>query len=158
MYIVGIGEYVITDNPEESIVTHALGSCVALIIHSPKTKYTAMAHIVLPKASETRKPEDSNLRPAYFAENIIPGLINFFNRETRELNRDLKVYLVGGAEARDPQDVFRVGSRNVAYIRNKLRQYNIVPVKEIVGGQVSRTVTVDVETGSLDIKQQKMIL
>ncbi len=158
MFIVGIGEYVITNNREECIVTHALGSCVALIIHSPKTKYTAMAHIVLPKVPEHRRPEDSKLRPAYFAENIIPGLVNFFNRETREQTVDLQVYLVGGAEAQNPQDVFQVGSRNVAYIRNKLRQYNIKPEKEVVGGQVSRTVTVSVDSGLVSIKQQKMIL
>ncbi len=49
MISVGIGEYAITDAKEEKIVTHALGSCVALIMHCPRTKCTAMAHIVLPE-------------------------------------------------------------------------------------------------------------
>jgi chemotaxis protein CheD len=52
MIHIGIGEYIITDSTDETITTHALGSCVALILYCKKTKHTAMAHIALPKPSE----------------------------------------------------------------------------------------------------------
>lgn len=158
MIIVGIGEYVITNNIDESVVTYALGSCVALIIHSPKSRYTAMAHIVLPRSGHPDIALKKEMRPAYFAEHIIPGLMRFFLREMKEKPTELQVTLVGGADSRKPGDVFQVGRRNVDYIRKKLDEYGIRPQKEQVGNHMSRTVSIEVESGQVAIKQQKMLI
>lgn len=155
MITVGIGEYAITDLIDEHIITHALGSCVAIIVHCPYTKYTAMAHIVLP--NQDQKNIRVVEREAYYAEDIIPKMIEFFiNKPNCNKNR-LKVMMVGGATKKG-KDVFNVGQRNVRAVRNILDSYGLNYESTEILGQFSRTVTIEVETGIVTIKKQQMIL
>lgn len=76
MFQIGLGEYVITDTEHESILTNALGSCVALIVYCKTTKCTAMAHIVL--AQKTSQSHDTTDREAYYADEITPRILDFY--------------------------------------------------------------------------------
>ena len=45
--IVGIGEFAVTDQPGGSIVTHALGSCIAVCIWDPAARVAGLLHFLL---------------------------------------------------------------------------------------------------------------
>lgn len=156
MISIGIGEYAITDVKDEKIVTHALGSCVALIMHCPKTKCTAMAHIVLPEQDVNHQRVIE--REAYFADDIVPKLVNFFKKRSYCSNKDLKVLLVGGAVSSNKSDLFKVGERNVSKVKSILDSHQIKYDASEVLGRYSRTVEIEIETGDVIIKRQEMFL
>ncbi|MBI9010633.1 MAG: chemotaxis protein CheD [Clostridiales bacterium] len=154
MISVGIGEYVITDSKNESLNTHALGSCVALIIHCTKTKCTAMAHIVLPNQDVNHKRILA--KEAYFASDIVPKLIDFFVNRPYCRPEHLQIMLVGGAVSSHATDVFKVGERNVHKIKTILEGYNLDYDATEVLGRFSRSVEIDVKSGEVIIKKKEM--
>ncbi len=156
MICIGIGEYAISDNPQDFIITHALGSCVALIIHCPRTKNTAMAHIVLPKQKEDSYGD--SLKGSYYADCIVPKLIDYFIFEKGCKHSELKYYLVGGASSLNGNDVFNIGRKNIEMVCRLLKDKHVEKCKMEVGGNVSRTVSVDISNGCVTIMQQKMIV
>lgn len=154
MISVGIGEYAISETKDESLKTHALGSCVALIIHCTKTKCTALAHIVLPKQDINHKKIIA--KEAYFANEIVPRLIQFFAiRQDCKLEY-LKILLVGGAVSSQATDVFKVGERNVHKIKTILDGYNLDYDATEVFGCFSRSVEIQVENGDVIITKKEM--
>jgi len=158
MLTVGIGEYKISNEMNETIITHALGSCIALIMYCPKNKYTALAHIVLPGLSIKEQAEYLIRKPSYYADSIVPKMADFFVNKLACRPEQLQVHLVGGADALNHKDIFKVGKKNIDMIVKILSNYNIVPDKMEVGGNISRTVSVDVNHGQVSIKSQNMIL
>jgi len=158
MIIVGIGEYFITNDQDETIITHALGSCVALIVYCRKTKHTALAHIVLPEPSHHSNLDNYKLKPSYFATDIVPELLQYFIDKLKCNKDELEVHIIGGADAISVDDVFLVGKKNVAMIKGILKNYNIKIDYIDTGGNISRTVSVKSSNGFVNIRKQKMIL
>lgn len=154
MISVGIGEYVITDANDECITTHALGSCVAFIIHCAKTRCTAMAHIVLPQQDVNHKRLIS--KEAYFADDIVPKLVNFFTNRPYCKHEHLKIMIVGGAVSSHATDVFKVGERNVHKIKTILDGYGLDYDATEVLGRFSRSVEIQIASGEVMIKKQEM--
>ncbi len=158
MLIVGIGEYAISNNINEHIITYALGSCVAFMLHCPITKNTALAHIVLPTSELYGQTGYIKNKPGYFADYIVPRLIeDFLERKNCQKNK-LEVFLAGGAISNNPDDIFKVGTKNVEMIKYLLREYKIIPQKAEVGGLMSRTVKISVASGQVSIKSHKIII
>lgn len=70
----------------------------------------------------------------------------------------LQIYLIGGAEFLNERDVFQVGKRNAEMVKGILRNYNLIPQQVDIGGNVSRTVYVDINLSQVTVKRQSMIL
>lgn len=158
MINVGIGEFIITEAEDETIITHALGSCVALILYCKNTKHTAMAHIVLPEPSNKLSLETYKMKPGYFATDVVPKLLQHFTERLKCNRNELVVHVIGGADSIQVNDVFLVGKKNVAMIKRLLEFYGI-PIDYIdTGGNLSRTVSIESSNGLVHIKKQKMIL
>ena len=49
--VVGIGEYAVADQPDATIVTHALGSCIAVCAWDPDAGVGGLLHFMLPTGS-----------------------------------------------------------------------------------------------------------
>lgn len=158
MLTVGIGEFVISNDPGEIIVTHALGSCVALILHCNHTKHTAMAHIVLPENSEIRNQALYKMKPGYFATDIVPVMVEYFLKELSCRKSQLEVYLVGGAVSSQTTDRFLVGQKNKAMVNHLIKGYGLKMDDSETGDRYSRTVKVKISNGQVHVKRQNMIL
>ncbi len=96
MLHVGIGEYIVTEEKEENIVTHSLGSCIAFIIRCPFSMRTAFAHIVLPEAGRSEHMSDIGARPAYFADHIVPIMIEDMLKNRSCKKEQLQIWIIGG--------------------------------------------------------------
>ena len=48
--VVGIGELAVSQSPEDVIVTHALGSCIAVCLWDPAVRVAGLVHFLLPEA------------------------------------------------------------------------------------------------------------
>lgn len=155
-HVLGIGEYAVTSSPEDVLVTHALGSCIALLVFCPQSKVAAMAHIALPERLEHASM--GRHKDAYFADEAVPLLLNTLQQRFLCKPQNLVVHLIGGAVSRSEKDPFQVGKRNLEAIKQMLNARQMRYTAVDVGGHFSRTVTFEVETGSLEVRSQQMML
>ncbi len=93
--VVGIGEMAISDRADATIVTHALGSCIAVCLFDPIARVAAMLHFLLPEAKINA--ERARQQPGAFADTGIPLLFQAAYRAGLYKKR-AQVKLVGGAE------------------------------------------------------------
>lgn len=156
MIAIGLGEYAITSDINETLITHALGSCVALLIHCPITHCTAMAHIVLPVHLVGMTIDQK--KDAYFASDIVPKIMEMFLKNPRCQLEKLQVDIIGGATIKQGQDVFNIGPKNVNLTKRLLNQYPIQYRATEVLGNYSRTVKINAGTGDVYIKRQLLKL
>lgn len=158
MIVVGLGEYAISSDCEEELITYSLGSCVALILRCPSSYKTAMAHIVLPRADRSDHFEMLDKKPGYFANVIVPKLIDLFIKDYACNAYNIEAYMIGGATSQVLNDVFQIGAKNIEEIQKILQCYQLELKKIDVGGYYSRTVKVDVGSGSIQITKNRMII
>lgn len=144
--IVGIAECLVSADPEGVLVTYALGSCIAVTIYDPTTKVAGMLHYMLPESGiDANKARE---RPYMFADTGVPLLF----RRAYELGADKKrivVRVAGGAQVMNDTGVFDIGRRNYLALRKILWKAGVLIHGEEVGGSMSRTVRLEVGTGTM---------
>ncbi len=146
--ILGIGDLGISSEFDGSIKTFALGSCIAVVMYDTVTKTGAMAHVALPDSGTDK--EKSHKKPGYFADSAIAELLSLMKRKNPLLNKKhLIIKVAGGASVMDSNNFFNIGARNVEAARSILSSYGLVIFKEEVGGNISRTVTLDIASGTV---------
>lgn len=153
-WIVGIGEYLISDNIEDSIKTYALSSCVAVTAYSPLRKVLGLVHIVLPYSEAGLAIP----QPGYYANTAIPLMIGKLCTDYGCSKEELLFCLYGGAESIKKNDFFNIGRRNINAVKAILTSYNVSFSDEEIGGKDSRTIEVDVATGNVKINYNRIII
>ena len=143
--IVGIGDYAVSNTPGDTIKTMALGSCVGIIALSPKYKAVGLLHVSLP--DHTINEELYIKRPATFADTGIPLLLESMSKFGCKIPRDIVIKLAGGAEIVSQKYNFDIGKRNILAVKKILWQNRLGAIKEDLGGNISRNVTIEVDTG-----------
>lgn len=144
---VGVGEYAVSKTPGEIVKTLALGSCVAVVILDPKNKLVGLLHVALPESSINKKRAME--RPGMFADTGIPKLLDEIKKFGYDGKGRLIVKLAGGASIMDPNNTFNIGKRNVLAIRKILWRFRLGAIAEDVRGNISRSVSVDMNTGKV---------
>jgi len=146
--IIGIGDYVISDDPEDLIKTFALSSCVAVTAYNPFLHLAGMIHIALPNPAD---PEDAQRRPGYYASSGLPILINKLCWKYGSRRKDLQIKIFGGANSLRTNDYFKIGAKNIKAVREILLSMNLEIVDADIGGVISRSITMGVLTGKIKI-------
>ena len=150
LIVLGVGDFGASNKQEDTIKTYALGSCVGVIMVDPKARIAGMIHVALPDSNIN--PAKAKQHPGYFADTGIPLLI----RDMQKLGfngkgRGLIVKIAGGANILDPNNTFSIGKRNVLAIKKILWGLGMGVVAEDVGGSFSRTVSVELRMGKMEI-------
>jgi len=126
----------------------ALGSCVAIVLLDPATKSIGMVHIALPDSSINS--EKRKVKPGYFADTAIPLLFERMREAGSYGNpRYMTIKIIGGANVLGASAIFDIGNRNIAAIKTIMASYGASIAAADIGGNNSRTVSVDVDTGSI---------
>ena len=68
--VVGIAEMKVSSDPEDILVTHALGSCVGIVLHDPVAGVGGILHYMLPLSS--LDPVKAAKNPFMFGDTGIP--------------------------------------------------------------------------------------
>jgi chemotaxis protein CheD len=136
--VIGIGEFAVTTDADAEIVTHALGSCVAVCLWDSATHVAGMLHFLLPEAK--LNPERAARQPATFADSGIPLLFQAAYRAGAVKSR-LRVHLLGGAAITGGPGGLDVGRRNGLVAKKLLWQNGVLVTGESLGGTDSRTVS-----------------
>jgi len=148
---VDIAEHRVCADPDAVLVTYALGSCIAVMVHDPVRRVAGMIHYMLP-LSET-SPEKAKLRPAMFADTGIPLLFQEMYGHGCD-KRDLVVKVAGGGALYDDKGMFNIGQRNYTILRKLFWKNGVIIKAEDVGGAKSRTAKLHVGTGRVTIRSQ----
>jgi chemotaxis protein CheD len=149
--IVDIAGLQVTDDPGAVLVTFALGSCIAVIVHDPIRHLGGMIHYMLPLSSAS--PEKAVQKPAMFADTGIPMLFEaIYALGARK--QDLTVKVAGGGTLHDDKGIFNIGPRNYTVLRKIFWKNNVLIAKEDVGGAKSRTVRLYLADGRVTISSQ----
>ena len=149
--VVGIGEYFVSNDPEDIIKTFALGSCVAVIMYDKMKKIAGLIHIALPY-SEISDEKREKL-PGYFADSGIPLLIDEMKKKGALLG-NIWIKMVGGANVLNTKYNFDIGIRNVLAVKKILWKYNLGIIAEDVGENKARTCMFHVGNGELLVSSQ----
>jgi len=147
--VIGVADMVVSDSPEDLLITYSLGSCIAVIIFDPLASVGGMLHYMLPESS--LDPEKAKKNPSMFADTGITRLFkNSYQMGAKKEN--IVVKSVGGAQMLDPNGIFNIGKRNYLAMRKIFWKNNVAIVAEHVGGEVNRTVRLEMESGRVIVK------
>lgn len=152
--IVGMGEYIISDNEDDIIRTFALATCVAVTVYSPMKKAAGMIHVVLPSPLDSK---DTLERPGYFAVTGVPLLIDAMRRKCGCRKEELHIQMYGGADSMLCQDIYNVGKKNIDAVKHTLLAMGLTILKADLRGNESRTLAMEVKTGSVEVYRQPII-
>jgi chemotaxis protein CheD len=147
---VGIGEFVVSNVTTEVIVTHALGSCIAVCIWDQGTGVGGLLHFLLPDAAIN--PERARTQPATFANSGMPLLFQAAYAIGLDKRR-CRVRLVGGAEVAGigKAGALNVGKRNLLAARSILWRHGLLVEGEVTGGTIPRSVSLRLSDGAIDV-------
>ena len=148
---VGVGELVVTDDPETILSVPALGSCVAVCLWDPRARVAGLLHFLLPDSAQ--HAERAGAQPGAFADTGIPLLFETAYKCGLQKGRAV-VRLAGGAEITAPGSTApqSIGKRNVLIARKLLWSNGVFIDKEVVGGLSPRSVYLSATNGRLDVK------
>lgn len=150
--VVEIGGWAVSNNPEDILRTYSLGSCVALILHHPRTNTMGLAHIALPDPLCHAGKKHGE---GYYATSAVPLLLNEVSAAAGLYSADnsgIVAKLVGGAAVIKIKNPFHLGKRLVIEIEKTLQRRRTPVVKQDTGGTVPRTVTLYIESGHVSVK------
>ncbi len=147
--VIGIGECRASNDPGASLVTYALGSCVGLAVFDPLTSVGGLLHILLPDSA--MDPAKAGRNPCLFADTGLPLLLDRC-RVLGAASSRLRLWLAGGSAVMDDRGVFNIGKRNQLAMRKALWKAGLMVHAEDVGGNGSRTVRLELATGTFWIR------
>ena len=148
--ILGVGDLGVSNTPGDVIKTLALGSCVSVVLLEPRTRSVGMVHVALPESSIDRAKAMAT--PGYFADTGFFALLDAMKHISCLQNeKSFIVKMVGGAQVLDPHNTFNIGKRNELALKKMLWTLGMGVQAEDVGGHISRSIAVDVDTGRIVI-------
>lgn len=147
--VVNVSDARVSRNPEDTLVTYSLGSCIAVAAYDPVARCGGLLHYQLPASSlDTARAEQN---PCMFADTGMSLLLKELAGAGAHKTR-LKVKLAGGAQMLDERGIFSIGKRNHTAIRKILWQHGLLLAAEQVGGSEPRTLYLSVADGSAVVR------
>ena len=146
---VSIGEFRVAGAGEQ-LVIHGLGSCVALLLHDPAVKLSALGHFLLPEAPANRPA----VPPARFATTAVPAMVEEL-RGCGAADERLLAKVAGAAQMfqyEHKSEAEGIGARNLRATLEALERLQIEVAGSDTGGSYGRTVVVDAATGRMEIR------
>ncbi len=139
-HVVGVGDMKV-GREGDILVTHALGSCLGLVVYDPEIKIGGLLHAMLPLSRIN--PEKAQANPFMFVDTGVPQMFRTLYEMGCRKSR-MVVKAVGCGNPLGKNEVFMIGERNVTVLRKLLWKNNILLEAEQVGGTDSRTVYFEV--------------
>jgi chemotaxis protein CheD len=147
--IVGVADMKVSNNPTDSIMTYSLGSCIGLVVYDSIARTGGILHYMLPESNIDKSKAKKN--PYMFADTGIPRLFKGAYKFDAKKNR-MKIYVFGGAQILDQKGFFNIGKRNYMALKKMFFKNKVIIDKEEVGGEVNRTIRLEIKTGDVFVK------
>jgi chemotaxis protein CheD len=147
--IVGISDLKVSKDPQDVLVTYALGSCIGVAVYDPCARVGGLLHFMLPDSCLDKQKAQDN--PAIFADTGVPLLFRSCYQFGAEKKRMI-VKIAGGAQILDDTNYFRIGQKNITALRKIFWKNNILIDGEDTGKNCNRTVRLYVADGRVVVK------
>lgn len=135
---------------EVRLITHSLGPCIGLVCYDPAIHVAGMLHFQLPNSKNHERRAQEN--PCMFADTAIPLLLR--KMEGLGAVRDrMIVSAFGGASMLKDESIFKIGIQNARAAKKILWQQCVSVTHEDIGGYLSRTVSIAIGTGRLNLRK-----
>jgi len=143
-FTVGIAEMSFSNSPSDTVVTHALGSCIGIAVYDPIAMVGGILHYMLPMSSMDAAKAEKN--PLMFGDTGIPALfIKAYALGAKKEN--MRVVMAGGANVISGSEHFNIGQRNITIARKLFWKNGVMVAAEHVGEDFPRTLYLDMSTG-----------
>ena len=143
---IGIADMKIAQH-DGTLITYALGSCIGICLYDPVVKLGGLLHIMLPLNMETGRKN-----PLKYADTGMAEMLR--QMEAMGANRSRMVAkIAGGAKMFEVTGgLGNIGQRNIESVRIQMKKYGLRIANEDVGGTVARTMSMDVQTGTITVR------
>lgn len=148
MLVVNISDMKYSADPEDTIVTYSLGSCLGVTAYDPEAGIGGMIHCLLPNASAARDKARTN--PFMFVNTGVAMMVRILMDEGATKDR-LIFKAAGGANMRN-DNLFNTGARNFEALEKLLLRNNVELAAKDVGSTVPRTMFLHLDTGRVVVK------
>ena len=142
----------VSGNPNETIITYALGSCLGIAIYDPVIRVGGLLHVMLPISKAD--PEKAKLKPEMYVDTGFSKLLTTFY-DFGAVKSNMKIYVAGGASMKQngSDDYFKIGSRNFTVLRKLLWKNGFIIDYQDVGGNMARTMSMRISDGVVCINK-----
>ncbi len=147
--IVGVSDMCVSQNPEETLITYSLGSCIGLTLFDPDTRVGGLLHSLLALSRMDRVKAETN--PCMFTDTGVTLLIQTLLDMGAKKKR-LVAKVAGAAAPLEGHSSFQIGERNYTVLRKVLWKNGILIAGEDVGGKAARTLSLYMDSGVTTIK------
>lgn len=148
---VDIADLKVSADPDVTLVTFALGSCIGVTAYDPVKHVAGLLHFQLPLSEAN--PEKATHQPGMFGDTGFGALLDAMTSAgCRKGNLVVKV--MGGAKCYEDHGMFDIGRRNYVVLRKLLWKQGLPIAAEDVGGTCSRTVRINVGDGAVTISKE----
>ena len=147
--IIGVADMKVSNDSEVVLATYSLGSCIGLAIYDPIEKIGGLLHYMLPESSLDRVKAKNN--PYMFGDTGIPLLFKEAYKFGAKKHR-IKTIVLGGSQILDQKGLFNIGQRNFTILRKMFWKNNVMIDFQDVGGNVNRTLRLEIENGQAWLK------
>jgi len=150
-HTIGIADMKVSSDEGDTLITYALGSCLGITVYDPVARVGGMIHIMLP--TSTVNPEKAKQNPLMFVDTGVPELFRACYKAGAKKER-LELRVAGGASTQNnpEDDQFQIGKRNFLMLRKLLWKNNVLIKAWDVGETYSRTMTLEISTGEVNLK------
>ena len=154
---VGVAEYAVATG-NATLATSGLGSCVGVAIADTDAGVAGLAHAMLPSGEgrvtgEAATDGGDADAPGKYVDTAVPDLVDAMVEHGADRSR-IKARLAGGSAMFEFSSADGgVGKRNIVAAEAALAERDIPIVAADTGGDYGRSLTLDVETGSLSVRR-----
>jgi chemotaxis receptor (MCP) glutamine deamidase CheD len=139
---VKIMQCVVADSGQMKI--DCIGVGVGIFLHSHVKKMAAGLHVLVPHSTTPAPPN-----PVKFANLAVPHALALL--QEKGVSDSLSVAIAGGASMEGSSAGSSMGSKVVEAVKEALTEANLNITVDETGGSNIRSMTLDVETGKVDI-------
>jgi len=143
--VAGIGEMVITTNPNAALIAYGLGSCVALSMWDPMACVAGLSHFMLPSGPLADLP-------VKFVDSGLPQFLSEFRRRGGDPGRAEMKAAGGAAMLAVKASTMEIGKRNAEALQAALGAHGLRLHRSDLGGKAGRTVQLEPSTGRLLVR------
>jgi chemotaxis protein CheD len=141
--IVGVADMGMAHHSTDVIVTHGLGSCLAVTICDPVAPVGGLLHVMMPTAAANAEKAAAN--PYLYVDSGMTAFVSAMLKAGAVRHR-WTLTVAGGATI-NGNDYFETGKRNYIMLKKVLWKAGMLIHAEDVGGNAARTVHMEVGTG-----------
>lgn len=149
--VVGVADLKTSTDRDDTIITYSLGSCLGVALFDDAVGVGGILHCMLPLSKIDPGKAASN--PYMFVDS---GMTTFLQRlfDLGAQRKRISAKVAGGSHILDTQGTFNIGERNYTVLRKILWKNEILIAAEDVGGNVPRTMSLNMSDGQTRLKVQ----